>query len=177
MGKFDVGEMGGKAVGIQLNQIVGRKSYKCDIPFRVIRLYKHNGLSFALLYGEDIRLIADALVEDLMVLDNQRRNQLLAPYRELEEQSNYLFRQDFKLIRDKKEYESTTGFQPDFKLFQLPGKVLHVDGDPNYLKKCIDLYKKLGVPVYGVYCNEKEMPFKVPVLVNEFRPDILDYWT
>ena len=35
------------------------------------------------------------------------------------------------------------------------------------------LYKKLGVPVYGMFCEEKEMPFQVPVVVDEVRPDIL----
>lgn len=158
---------------IQINQIVGRKSYHCDIPFRVIRLYKHNGEMFALLYGEDIRLIADAPIGDLTILDQQTKNRILAPYRQMEEQSNYLFRQDFQSIREKKEYETTSGYQSDLKLFQLPGKVLHVDGDSNYLKKCLALYKKLGVPVYGTFCEEKEMPFQVPLLVDQVRPDIL----
>ena len=160
-------------MGIQLNQIVGRKSYKCDIPFRVIRIYKLNGKPYCLLYGEDIRLIADAPLDDLVVLDHQRRNELLAPYQELVEQSNYLFRQDHQFLKEKKEYEATAGSLPDFQLFQLPGRVLHIDGDPNYLKKCLALYKKLGVPVFGIYCDEKDMPDQVPVWVDQFRPDIL----
>ncbi len=158
---------------IQVNQIVGRKSYKCDIPFRVIRFYQHNGETYALLYGEDIRLIADAPIHDLVVIDQQTKNRILAPYRQMEEQSNYLFRQELQSVRERKEHETTLGYQSNLRLFQLPGKVLHIDGDSNYLKKCLALYKKLGVPVYGAFCEEKDMPFQVPLLVDQVRPDIL----
>lgn len=113
---------------------MGRKSYKCDIPFRVIRVYEERGRTFALLYGEDIRLIADAPIEDLIVLDTRMKNELLAPFRELEEQSLYLFRQDYQAVLEKQEYETSLGYNTDFQLFQIPGRVLHVDGDPNYLK-------------------------------------------
>lgn len=51
--------------------------------------------------------------------------------------------------------------------------MLHVDGDPLYLSKCLELYKRLGVPVYGIHIKETEMPEKVPALVDEVRPDIL----
>lgn len=126
-----------------------------------------------LLYGEDIRLIADAPAEDLVPLDVQKRNELLAPFFEQEEQSFHLFRQDFESGKEKQEYEFTSGYDSEYQLFQIPGKVLHVDGDPNYLKKCLTLYKKLGVPVYGVYCGEKDMPYKVPLWLERIRPDIL----
>ncbi len=85
----------------------------------------------------------------------------------------YLLRQDYQAVLEKHEYELNNGFIPDYPLFQMPGKVLHVDGDPNYLKKCLTLYKKLNVPVSGVYCGEKEMPERVPSWVDEVRPDIL----
>lgn len=156
-----------------INQIVGRKSYHCDIPFRVIEIFKEDGNTYALLYGEDIRLIADAPIDDLIVLDHREKNEILAPFRKLEEQSFYLFRQDYKTIIERQEYESTLGYNADFQLFQIPGKVLHIDGDPSYLKKCLTMYRKLGVPVTGVYCDEKEMPNRVPQWVDEVRPDIL----
>ncbi|MCU9615296.1 sporulation peptidase YabG [Caldibacillus lycopersici] len=155
------------------NEIVGRKSYQCDIPFRVIQIYENNGQRYALLYGEDIRLIADAPIDDLLPLDGNKTQQLLAPLRSLEEQSFQLFRQDFKVIKERQEYKSTSGYNSEYQLFHMPGKVLHVDGDPAYLKKCLTLYKEIGVPVVGVYCDEKEMPLKVPRWVEEFRPDIL----
>lgn len=158
---------------VNLNDIVGRASYSCDIPFRVINIYSKNGKKFALLYGEDIRLIADAPIDDLVPLNLNERRELLAPYQELEEQSLRLFRQDLEWTRTRLTNESSIGLEEQTRIFQLPGKVLHIDGDPNYLKKCITAYNKLGVPVIGIYCNEKEMPFKVPEWVEEYNPDIL----
>lgn len=38
----------------------------------------------------------------------------------------------------------------------MPGKVLHLDGDEAYLKKCLNFYEKIGVPVYGIHCHEKK---------------------
>ena len=35
------------------------------------------------------------------------------------------------------------------------------------------LYEKIGVPVYGIHCNEKEMPEKIGELIDYYRPDIL----
>ena len=56
---------------------------------------------------------------------------------------------------------STGGYVKSGNYFQIPGKVLHLDGDPAYLKKCMSLYEKIGIPVYGIHCNEKEMPEKI----------------
>jgi len=159
--------------GININQIVGRKSYQCDIPFRIIRFFEKNNQKYALLYGEDIRLIADSPVSDLVPLDSRATERLLAPFRSLEEQSYHLFRQDVQFIKERQEYNITEGLEKQIKYFHLPGKVLHVDGDPNYLNKCLMLYKRFHVPVIGIYCDEKEMPYKVPLWVSEYRPDIL----
>lgn len=158
---------------IKENDIVGRISYSCDIPFRVIQVYEEKGEMYALLHGDEIRLIADAPVKDLKKMDTHSRNQILEQYESLIEQSFQLFRQDYQRFKEKQEYESSAYYNTDFQLFQIPGKVLHVDGDPEYLKKCLDLYKKIGIPVHGVYCNEKEMPYFVPDLVEKYKPDIL----
>lgn len=55
----------------------------------------------------------------------------------------------------------------------MPGKVLHMDGDSLYLKKCTQVYDRLGVPVYGVHLHEKEMPLQVASLIEMVRPEIL----
>lgn len=158
---------------IGINEIVGRKSYKCDIPFRVIDFFTLNGVQYALLYGEDLRLMADAPVEDLVPLDVRERQRILMKYQTLEEQSLRLFRQDFERMKEKREYELYDNSAHEYRFFQMPGKVLHIDGDPNYLRKCLSLYEKLGVPVIGIYCNEKEMADKIAGWIDEFRPDIL----
>jgi sporulation peptidase YabG len=37
----------------------------------------------------------------------------------------------------------------------------------------MDLYQKFGIPVNGIYCNEKEMPQRIGGLLDHYRPDIL----
>jgi spore coat assemly protein len=167
------GLIGVTAVDIKLMDIVGRRSYNCDILFRVIDVRKINDQKFAVLYGEDFRLVADAPYEDLVVIDDNQRVRLKNEYRTLEEQSFKLFKQDVELIKNRQEYEATGGYVKPSNYFQMPGKVLHLDGDSSYLKKCMTLYEKVGIPVLGIHCNEKEMPEKIGELIDLYRPDIL----
>lgn len=158
---------------VKRNDIVGRISYHCDILFRVIDVKQIGGQKVAILYGEDVRLIADAPCDDLIVVDETKQKQVAQQYRSLEEQSYELFRQDVHLLRERQEFSSTSGYSHQHNYFQLPGKVLHLDGDESYLKKCMDLYEKIGIPVFGVHCNEKEMPQQISELLHCYRPDIL----
>jgi spore coat assemly protein len=160
-------------VSINLMDVVGRVSYNCDIMFRVIDIREEEGRKLAVLYGEDIRLIADAPYEDLIVINQSERMKMSRQYQSLEEQSYNLFRQDVSLLKQKQEYEATGAYSKPFNYFQIPGRVLHLDGDPSYLKKCLSLYEKIGVPVTGIHCNEKEMPGKIGQLIDYYRPDIL----
>ncbi|MDQ0157787.1 sporulation peptidase YabG [Robertmurraya andreesenii] len=158
---------------INLMDVVGRISYKCDILFRVIDIRTENGNKIAILYGEDFRLIADAPYKDLIVIDQSTRNERSREFRSLEEQSYRLFQQEMNLLREKQEYDSTDGYKKKINYFQLPGRVLHIDGDPSYLRKCLDLYEKIGIPVTGIHCSEKEMPNKIHQQIEYYRPDIL----
>lgn len=160
-------------VAIKLMDIVGRISYNCDILFRVIDIKEENGKKQAVLYGEDFRLIADAPYDDLVVIDQTERAKMSREFRSLEEQSYRLFQQDFDLLKQKQEYDITEGYAKEVKYFQVPGRVLHLDGDLNYLKKCLSLYEKIGIPVTGIHCNETDMPNKISTLIDYYRPDIL----
>lgn len=157
----------------RLNAIVGRKSYNCDILFRVIDIQEQNGRKVAVLYGEDVRLIADAPFEDLVTPGPAERSKITQEFRSLEEQSFELFKQDIELLKEKRDYEATHGYKEELSYFQLPGRVLHLDGDPHYLKKCLNLYEKIGVTVYGIHCYEKEMPVRINALLDQYRPNIL----
>jgi spore coat assemly protein len=160
-------------VDIKLMDLVGRRKYNCDILFRVIDIQEMNGQKLVVLYGADIRLVADALYDDLVVINQNQRSKIIEEYRTLEEQSYRLFAQDIDLIKQRQEYEATGGYVKPSNYFQIPGKVLHLDGDAAYLEKCMTLYEKIGVPVTGIHCNEKEMPNQIGKLIDRFRPDIL----
>ncbi|WP_409303626.1 sporulation peptidase YabG [Peribacillus sp. SCS-155] len=157
----------------KINDIVARKSYNTDLLFRIIDVRERQGKQEAILYGEDVRLVADAPFEDLTYLDDQEKNERQLANAALTEQSYLLFSQDKELLIQKSEYQSSNGYRYNGDYFQIPGRVLHVDGDPSYLKKCLDLYEKIGVPVNGVYCNEKEMPERIGSFIDDYRPDIL----
>jgi len=154
---------------IQVNDIVGRKSYDCDVFFRVIDVLGDT----VILHGEDIRLIADAPIADLQVISQDEKQQHQQKSNQRINESNHLLAQDRERIRQKKEYEASNGYRQDPDFFHIPGRVLHIDGDRNYLEKCLVLYRKLQVPVFGVHCHEKEMPYRVGQLIDQYRPDIL----
>lgn len=160
-------------VDIKLMDLVGRRKYNCDILFRVIDIQEMNGQKLVVLYGADIRLVADAPYDDLVVINQNQRSKITEEYRTLEEQSYRLFAQDIDLIKQRQEYEATGGYVKSSNYFQIPGKVLHLDGDAAYLEKCMTLYEKIGVPVTGIHCNEKEMPNQIGKLIDRFRPDII----
>lgn len=160
-------------MSINIMDVVGRISYNCDIIFRVIDIREQNGKQIAILYGEDIRLIADAPIADLVAISSSTREKMEREYHTLEEQSLQLFRQEVELLKQRQEYEVTDGYSKKLNFFQMPGRVLHLDGDPTYLEKCLLLYEKIGVPVTGIHCIEKEMPIKIGQLIDYYRPDIL----
>ncbi|QFT87113.1 Sporulation-specific protease YabG [Bacillus sp. THAF10] len=161
-------------MNIKIGDIVARKSHGFDLLFRVIDIsHNEHNEPIVILYGEDVRLIADAPIHDLKIVDGREQMHRKQRAESKINRSLQLLEQDYQLIREKNEYEATNGYSTDQNFFQVPGKVLHLDGDPLYLKKCLELYERVGVPVYGVHANEKEMPNKVKSLMEKYRPDIL----
>ncbi|MBD3108960.1 sporulation peptidase YabG [Bacillus sp. AGMB 02131] len=158
---------------IKVGDIVGRIKYGCDLIFRVVSIRTVENEKIAVLYGEDIRLVADAPFEDLVFINDETRTEFRQRNEALIEHSFQLFSQDRKLLEKKLQFEATDGYRHQGEFFQMPGRVLHLDGDPSYLKKCMDVYEKIGIPVQGLYCNEKEMPVRVGSLLETYRPDIL----
>ncbi|GAF66527.1 sporulation peptidase YabG [Alkalihalobacillus trypoxylicola] len=154
---------------IQVGDIVARHSYQCDMFFRVMKLQD----TIAELAGEDMRLLADAPLKDLKLVTEQERTRKREQIKEVEDKSYRLFRQDAKLMKQRNEYEGSDSYSSEPAYFEMRGRVLHLDGDSFYLRKCTDLYQKLGIPVYGVHLQEKEMPEQLESLLEMVQPDIL----
>lgn len=57
--------------------------------------------------------------------------------------------------------------------FYLPGKILHIDGDSEYLEKCLKFYKEMGVFAIGKKIKEDAIASQMEMLLNEFKPDIV----
>ncbi len=57
--------------------------------------------------------------------------------------------------------------------FYLPGKILHIDGDDEYLDKCLRYYKKNGLYAIGKKIKEEDIKDQIGTLLKEYNPDIV----
>ncbi|WP_249872220.1 sporulation peptidase YabG [Oceanobacillus saliphilus] len=154
---------------ITIGELVTRKSYNHDLLFRVAAIKN----DIAIIYGADLRLEADAPMDDLVIANGREISKRREKEIKKEEFSYRLFRQDYQLMKEKRNYQSTDGYLNEGRFFQLPAKVLHMDGDQLYLRKCIALYQRMGLQVQGIHVNEKEMPDEIGSLVERIQPDII----
>lgn len=149
--------------------LVTRKTYKNDILFRVTEILDEQ----IILHGEEIRLEADAPKDDLVYVEDRELKKRRRFSREQEEFSYRLFKQDYQLLEEKRYYDVTDAYAHEISYFRLPTKILHVDGDQVYLKKCIELYERLGLQVHGTYLSERDMPHEIGPLIKKIQPDIV----
>ena len=133
-----------------VGDLVTRKSHNNDTVFKIVSISN----DVVILKGLNVRLMADDNVSDLvhcddcendLILDDDKLTDRMISFSEL----------------DRDEY------------FYLPGKILHIDADDDYLKRCMNLYKRLNILSYGVVVNERDMPNQILEHLNETNPDIL----
>ena len=126
-----------------VGDLVTRISYQNDLVFKILSIKNE----VAYLKGVMVRLYADAPLEDLQLYE--------AEDRELE--------QDEELFDEE--------FTSDY--FYLPGKVLHIDADGDYLKRCLKFYKKHKVLAVGKIIEEKEISKNIVEWLRAYQPDIV----
>lgn len=124
---------------MKINDLVSRKSYNNDILFRIIDIRNDKYI----LKGEELRLFADATIDDLKIEEKRNINITLP-----------------RLNVDT--------FQSSLK-----GKVLHLDGDAYYLKKAQDAYKAYNIPAKLYYVKEIDMPYAIKELLKRESFDIV----
>ena len=129
-----------------IGDLVTRKSYDNDIVFEILKIED----KIAYLKGKDIRLYADSFIEDL-VFSNK--------YIESDDESINKVRNVINL--DRTEY------------FYLPGKILHIDGDDDYLERCMKFYKELNILSIGLKIKENNIAYEIRNCLDEFKPNIL----
>ncbi|WP_062201411.1 sporulation peptidase YabG [Massilibacterium senegalense] len=156
---------------LKVGTMVARKSYGCDILFRITELDFENKI--AILCGEDIRLVADAPFHDLVFVDEREKQKHKELEKKRQDETIRMFRQHYRVVQEKMTYLVTDEYTMQKSFFELPGQVLHIDGDAHYLSKCEELYKKLGVPFIGFHMTEEEMVKKVPPLFEQYQPHII----
>ncbi|HBT20719.1 MAG TPA: sporulation peptidase YabG [Peptococcaceae bacterium] len=156
---------------IRPGDIVGRKSYGSDILFRVERIYEIANEKYALLRGLDMRLEADAPLWDLEVKE---------PIEILEYKNRFLekYRAKIRMAAADREHQRrflNFGDKEEKKMlfFEVPGRVIHIDGDKEYLNKCMRNYMQLNVDAVGFYVPEKEQPQRVKDILLQHNAGIL----
>ncbi|MDB4868980.1 MAG: yabG [Cohnella sp.] len=148
--------------------LVVRKSYGGDMLFRIATFAGNE----AVLRGTDYRLLADSPLADLQTVRNPDE---LGGTRQARIQSNESLR---RLREERNRQTERAGAFPETSdrrqaYFEMPGKVLHLDGDANYLKKSMQVYGQLSVPAEGIHCHESQMPELLIRLLPQVRPDIV----
>lgn len=53
------------------------------------------------------------------------------------------------------------------------GRILHIDGDLEYLESCKNFYEEIGIPAECIYIKEKEVKNKIEELILYLTPDIV----
>lgn len=156
---------------MKLGDLVVRNSYGGDVLFRVEEFRQ----TTAVLKGTDYRLLADAPLGDLSVVPHpesvratqQVRVKVSATMQRMVQEQ---LRQQ-QVQRDNVVQQH--GIQRDQAYFELPGRVLHLDGDGNYMKKSMQLYQQMRVPAHGLHANEAQMADILQRLLPQVRPDIV----
>ena len=127
----------------KVGDLVTRISYNHDVVFKILSIRNET----AYLKGVQVRLYADAPLEDLVLYVPSDRESDDEPLL-----ASFLERGEF---------------------FYLPGKILHIDADEDYLKRCLEFYKKNKVLAIGKKIEEKEVSKQIRSLLIEYQPDIV----
>ena len=130
---------------IKKGDYVTRNSYGNDTVFKVINISDYTYY----LKGVEVRLYADAKYDDLRLETDVHEDEAID---EIDIKDELLTRGDY---------------------FYLPAKVLHIDGDEEYLSRCLKFYKRNGIFAIGKKINEKNVYEQIPILLKEYKPDIV----
>ncbi len=152
--------------------LVVRKSYGGDVLFRIMAIQPEADLAF--LKGTDFRLVADSGVNDLTIVDDPNSMKAIQEVRiKVNESIQRMQSVRKKTIPGAGYMSRLAQSSQQAPYFEVPGKVLHLDGDGNYLKKSMQLYKTMNVPAYGVHAHESQMADLLYRMLPEIKPDIV----
>ena len=130
----------------KIGDYVTRISHNHDIVFKIINIESN----VVYLKGMDFRLYADSDVSDLVKVSDF-----------VEDDTDIISRNLKDITINRDEY------------FYIPGRILHIDGDSEYLDRCMNYYKNLGIKANGIMIQEKDISNKILGLLEEYHPDIV----
>lgn len=158
--------------------IVARISHQQDILFRIIEIGEVEGKGIqAILRGIDVRLVADAKLCDLV---KKSPSEISRSRQTFIKQNSDLMRRIFErrandhsriFMRGTFSNSGESSDESDF--FELPGVVLHLDGDRDYLDICRTTYNQLSIKATTLMVPERKQPEVVVEHLKNYKPNIL----
>ena len=134
----------------KIGDLVTRTSHNNDTVFKIMEIKD----DIAILKGVNIRLIADANITDLEPCEKCEKD---------------LTKDDDKLLE---RMSDITELNRD-EYFYLPGKILHIDADKEYLDRCMNFYKNMNVLSFGIVEKENNISNIIEEYLKNINPDIL----
>lgn len=132
----------------KVGDLVTRESHQNDMIFKIMSI--HNDICY--LKGLNVRLCADSPLLDLKKYSEEE---------DIEKEQPFLNRVKEGIVLDRDDY------------FYLPGKILHIDGDEEYLKRCLDYYEKSNIWAIGIIEKEECVASKIRDWLEEYNPNIV----
>lgn len=164
---------------MKIGDTVVRKSYDKDIAFKVIDIKNTSNGVIYVLNGVNLRIIADANLEDLEKIEGDRLGSAERIFtRKVNDTIKNIIKNRFTtemkdINRSVRQLKINMFSENESMFFKRPGKVLHIDGDSNYLEVCLKVYKQLEIDAVGEVMKESEQPTKVVDFVKKVKPDIV----
>lgn len=128
---------------------VTRNSYGNDTIFEITNIDDE----VCYLKGINVRLIADSPINDLTLYEDSEKIE--------KDENDFLERVKPDMLLERNDY------------FYLPGKILHIDGDVNYLNRCLKYYEEANIWAIGIREDEPNVCLKIYDWLNEYNPNIL----
>ena len=131
---------------IKIGDYVTRISHNHDMIFKVTKIEE----DICYLSGVNVRLCADSNMDDLIKTEYKVSDD----------------NEEVNRIKDKHDLD-----RDDY--FYLPGKILHIDGDQEYLDRCLKYYNKLNLMAMGICDSEQNISDNIKEYLEEYNPNIL----
>ena len=122
--------------------------------YKIYEMYNKKEETICLLYGVYYRITREENIDNLIEASEKL----------IDEEKN----------KDKKYYLNIIKrSERSPKQKYVLGKILHIDGDCDYLNKCLELYKEIGLYAYGKCIPENKMSIEIGKYLLEIDPDIV----
>lgn len=131
----------------KVGDLVTRYSHNNDVIFKIYKIED----DIVYLKGVNVRLYADSEKTDLLIVNDYKDNEDRGFYEKIDVIKNF----------ERSDY------------FYIPGKILHIDGDKEYLSRCLNFYKKANVLAYGIFSPEDQMAQNIEKYLDDIKPDIV----